>query len=439
MIDLRLEMTTAGRDREPSNALRPLSALEHMFWLIDQNRPCHFAVTALIAGKASPGDWRKALDHVQKRHPLLSVCIDGSPGSIPQFRQQAVAPIPLRVLAGDPTRQWESEVCEELATPFNPAEAPLIRAVLIEGSRDTGFILIAHHSIADGLSIAYAIRDTLSALSGEVLEPLDLAPALEEIVGAGEARTSLRDADGPQDGAPLGKPSRYCALHARPVVKGLRLTPALTTSLRDRARQEGTTVHGALCAALAIAGRQASSEWCDGALRILSPINIRSLVDAGESCGLFMSGAIGTLDGETGDFWDVARKAKAAVAAAQCRNAVRTLLAATGNVLAKGSGIAAAADFFADAFANEVMLTNLGALTFDSRFGPLELKAMWGPAVHSGLEGSQTIGVTTVNGSIYLTQTSYTPQEKLLEAMRSVLASACHQRGPSRISTGNNS
>jgi hypothetical protein len=77
-----------------SDTLRPLGWLEHMFWLLDQNRPCHFAVTALLAGKASPDDWRKALDRVQKRHPLLSVCINGSPGSVPQFRRQAAAPHP---------------------------------------------------------------------------------------------------------------------------------------------------------------------------------------------------------------------------------------------------------------------------------------------------------------------------------------------------------
>jgi hypothetical protein len=34
-----------------SDTLRPLGWLEHMFWLLDENRPFHFAMTALIAGK----------------------------------------------------------------------------------------------------------------------------------------------------------------------------------------------------------------------------------------------------------------------------------------------------------------------------------------------------------------------------------------------------
>jgi hypothetical protein len=32
-------------------AVRPLGALEHLFWLYDQNRSAHFAVTALISGR----------------------------------------------------------------------------------------------------------------------------------------------------------------------------------------------------------------------------------------------------------------------------------------------------------------------------------------------------------------------------------------------------
>jgi hypothetical protein len=129
------------------NASRSLGALEHLFWLLDQNRPVHFAVTALISGETSPGDWRRALDRLQERHPIMSVCIDGKPGSVPSFHQADARPIPLRIVEDEPERLWEAEVGEELATPFKPSEAPLIRAVLIQGARDdAAFILVAHHS-----------------------------------------------------------------------------------------------------------------------------------------------------------------------------------------------------------------------------------------------------------------------------------------------------
>jgi len=397
-----------------------------MFWLIDQNRSVHFAVTAQIAGKATPDDWRQALDRVQGRHPILSVCIDGSPGSVPRFRQVEAAPIPLRIVEENPKTSWEEEVGEELATPFDPSRAPLIRAVLIQGSQNTAFTLVAHHSIADGLSVAYAIRDTLSALSGALLEPLPLSPSQEEILAACAAPVALACAPPEQGHLPAGNQGTYRPLdHARPTVKGLRLARALTASLRDRARQEGTTVHGALCAALAIAGRKVSADWREIPLRIASPISTRQTLEVGESCGVFLGAAIGVFDRQAAGFWEVARDAKTAVAHGQTRDGVAALLSAFEQVVGNGAEIPAAAAFIATVFAHEAILTNLGAPTFDSRFGPLKLEAMWGPAVLLGIEGEQTIGVATINGSICLTHTGYAPPEGLLEMMRNVLIEAC--------------
>lgn len=411
--------------KNASDRIRPLGPFEHVFWLIDQNRPVHFAVTAQIAGTASPDDWRQALDHVQGRHPVFSVCIEGSPGSVPWFRQ-AAAPIPLRVVEGNPRTSWATKVGEELATPFDPKQAPLIRALLIQDGQSTAFTLVAHHSIADGLSIAYAIRDTLSALSGGLLEPLPLLPSQEEILGAREEPAALAGAFEPQYAAPTGTPATYRRLDGgRPTVNSLRLAPALTESLRHRARWEGTTVHGALCAALAIAGRKVCADWQKIPLRIASPISIRQILDVGESCGVFLTAAIGVFDRQATGFWEVARDARNTVARGQARDSAAALLSAFEEVVGTGAEIPAAAEFIATVFAHEATLTNLGALTFDSRFGPLKLEAIWGPAVLLGMEGEQTIGVAAINGSICLTHTGYTPPEGLLGEMRNLLIEAC--------------
>jgi len=254
-----------------SNINRPLGSLEYLFWLRDQNRSFHFAVTAQISGRASPYDWREALDLIQERHPLLSVCIDGSPGSVPRFRQRDGAPIPLRIVEEDPKTHWEREVNKELDTPFDPSRAPLIRAVLIQGIRSTGFILVAHHSIADGLSLAYLIRDALSVVSGGPFTTLRSLPCQEEILAA-TGPISVASAGDPQDNPPTGNSATYRPLNERrPSVQGLRLPPALTQRLRDHARREETTVHGALSAALAIAGRKVFASWRKRPVRVINP------------------------------------------------------------------------------------------------------------------------------------------------------------------------
>src|SRR5258705_2265701 len=148
MVNTTQQVARDQRDSQavtesPQDAIRSLGSLEHLFWLCDQNSFVHFAVTALISGETSARDWRRALDRLQKRHPILSVCIGGEPGSVPSFRQADARPIPLRIVEDEPEPRWEAEVGKELATPFNPRQAPLIRADMIPTARDAAFILVA--------------------------------------------------------------------------------------------------------------------------------------------------------------------------------------------------------------------------------------------------------------------------------------------------------
>ena len=202
-----------ARDQRDSSAVtesaqaevRPLGSLEHLFWLLDQHHFVHFAVTALISGETSPRDWRRALDRLRKRHPILSVCIDGEPDSVPLFRQADATPIPLRIVEDEPKLRWEAEVGKELATPFNPSRAPLIRALLIQGVRDAAFMLVAHHSIADGVSLAYAIRDTLDALAGRFLRPLPWLPSQDDMMNVSDSLVDGQE----QDQAGAAMPAVY--------------------------------------------------------------------------------------------------------------------------------------------------------------------------------------------------------------------------------------
>jgi NRPS condensation-like uncharacterized protein len=402
--------------------VRPLGSLEHLFWLLDQHHFVHFAVTALISSETSPRDWRRALDRLQKRHPILSVCIDGEPDSVPSFRQADVTPIPLRIVEDEPELRWEVEVGKELARPFNPSRAPLIRAVLIQGARDAAFMLVAHHSIADGLSLAYAIRDTLDALAGRFLPPLPWLPSQDDMMNVSDSLVDGQE----QDQAGAAMPAVYRPHdNARPTVKGLRLSPGLTSSIRARARQEGGTVHGALCAALVLASREVFAPWREIPLRIFSPINARPLLDAGESCGVFLGATTSVFDRQATDFWDIARDARIGVAANKTSENIAAQLSAFRRVVGNGADVATVAEFVAEVFASEVLLTNLGDLSFDRQFGPVTLKAMFGPAVLTGFEDHQTIGVATLNGALCLLHTSHTPPEGLLEKTQSVLAQAC--------------
>ncbi len=410
-----------------SNVLRSLGSLEQVLWLGSQHHPKHFALAAEVHGKTTIEDWRSALDAVQRRHPLLSVCIEKSEGHAPRFLQVPGASIPLRIVQGeDALSQWESEMEREMSQPVEPQEAPLIRATLLHGSDRAVCILVAHHAIADGISVTYLIRDLLQALSGQALEPLPVPPTHEEFLGitASEASPVISGGDGAMPSVP---PETYRMWDGSPpLIKKLRLTTALTATLRDRARQEETTVHGALSVALAFAASEISGGAAQGAVRICSPIDTRDLLGLGGECVPVTGMAVIPIEKHRGDaFWSLARRAKGDLAPARSREGLVAAQSGMHQAVINGIDVQGVAGFLAAVFAHDIMLSNLGQIRFETQIGALRLEAVWGPAILMGFAGAQTVGVTTVNGAIGLLHTSFEPMDSLLETTEKTLSAAC--------------
>ena len=388
-----------------SNVLRSLGSLEKVLWLGSQHHPKHFALAAEIHGKTTIEDWRSALDAVQRRHPLLSVCIEKSEGHAPRFLQVPGASIPLRILQGeDALSHWESEMEREMSQPVDPQKAPLIRATLLHKGDRAVCILVAHHAIADGISVTYLIRDLLQALSGQALEPLPVPPTHEEFLGitGSEAGPVVSGGDGAM---PSALPATYRAWDGSPPrIKKLRLTTELTATLRDRARQERTTVHGALSVALAFAASEISGGAAKGPIRICSPIDTRDLLGLGGECVPVTGMAVIRVEKHRGDaFWNLARRAKGDLAPARSREGLVAAQSGMHQAVMNGIDVQGVAGFLAAVFAHDIMLSNLGQIRFETQIGALRLEAVWGPAILMGFAGAQTVGVTTVNGAIGLT------------------------------------
>ena len=200
--------------------------MEEFLWLIDQNRPVHFALAAHVQGSTTVARWRDALDLVQLRHPLLSVRIETDRDSRHHFCREPAAPIPLRVVHGNNASQrWESELELELSIPFNARPAPLVRAVLLHEANQAVFIVVAHHSIADGLSIAFVIRDVLQVLSGNPIGLLPLLPAHEEILGVTRSDMAQPETSNELSSTLPARPATYLRREdSRPRIGGRRLT-----------------------------------------------------------------------------------------------------------------------------------------------------------------------------------------------------------------------
>jgi len=422
----KLQMTTTIPEPRSVDFARPLGALERFFWLTDQNRPVHFAMAAHVEGRTTLPGWRAALDAVQGRHPLLSVTIETNDSTAPHFRTVTDARIPMRIARAATPSSWLSEMAWELATPFRAQQAPLVRSVLMHGEDKSVLILSAHHAIADGLSVAYIIRDILQALGGERLEALPPMPAEEPLVYMSQQAPADAEILGAPEPPQQGRPVTFRMLDSWPTVEAVRLTPELTHMLVERARNEGTTVHGALCAAIVLAGREASRDWNSNPVRVLSPFSLRKQLGIGEDCCAFVwaTGVTVPLT-PVAEFWEMARFAKSSLDAKQPLERVTMEMRGLEQAVESGIDVAGAAQLLAQVFPCELLLTNLGNLPIQFETGALKLEALWGPSVLLGFDGEQTVGVTTTNGSLCLLHTSFAPIRSLLQRTERILRSAC--------------
>jgi NRPS condensation-like uncharacterized protein len=309
-----------------------------------------------------------------------------------------------------------------MALPFTPEQAPLIRSVLVHKPQSAVLILIAHHAIADGMALVFLIRDLLQVLSGGQIEALSFNSSAEELLS-----TLPEEEEVVQVGAPQAEPALYREDDGlTPRATARKLDENLTATLKERARREGTTVQGALCAALVLAGRKTSSTWRNQSVRVISPINVRAPLGAGEACGLYLVGGMVLFQpGDSRAFWELARFAKKELAPSQTFQSLSTSLHGLEAIMTKDMDVETAAQIAAVAFARDLMVSNLGQMPYESEVGKLKIEAVWGPTALQGLDGEQNIGIATTNGAITLLHASYSLIPYLLENTELILRAAC--------------
>lgn len=400
---------------------RPLGAGEKVFWLLDQTSQVHFVITAAISGEISEKELRLALNAVQQRHPLFSVYIDSNGYKHPVFRQMPETEIPLRIIQNGAKGSLEKEFEQELSTPFNWAEAPLIRAAWIQYEKQHLVMLTIYHAIGDGISSAFVIRDLLTALSGASLAPILDQPSASELLGIPSDAMKVDDEGEEGNGLPFKRKPQ-----PMPQVELLSLSKELTESLVRTAREEGTTVQGALCAAFVRASRLISQEWKTKPIRIVTPVSIRDVIGAGEGSSLAFIAKKPVFEPGNGDgFWDLARHATDILRGAKDLEHVNAGVRALHELIFGEQTTEELGDILQNLHVpRELMISNLGKLNFQTQFGTLKLEAIWGPLALSGYTGEQTIGVATVDGAMYLSVVSRTPLKSLLAKAKFELVNA---------------
>lgn len=399
---------------------RPLGAVEKLFWLLDQNRPVHFATAAVIDGRMPIDTWQDCLDELGWATPRIWSGICGAHGEEPRFVPVTRLSIPLRHAGGTATDL--ADVIEyELTTPFDAERPPLLRAVVMEDARRTILVLCAHHSIADGISLNYWLQDLLLAVTGREIDDRIPCPSMETMVAQQMGLKALPAlASKPHVRPPIPYRNRFSG---EPAVEFLTLDASESEKLVGVARSHGATVHGALSAALAAVLKHRLAPRDGGPLRIFTPIDVRRrLLGHTEHLCLCVAGNVIQDDPTADHGWEKARHFSNALSPAKTSD---HLLANLGNLdvaMRDVTTVTEAAALFASVLGAETVLSNLGRLDMMTDYGVLRLSALYGPFVSLGFEQEQCIGVCHFDGRIHLAYTSFDPRPAILQEMRIALA-----------------
>ena len=92
---------------------------------------------------------------VQQRHPNLGVRIVEDDDGNPWFTSEGAGEIPVEVVPRESDDHWIRVVQEACQIPFEFDVRPAIRFILVQAPDRCELIILCHHIICDGLSLAY--------------------------------------------------------------------------------------------------------------------------------------------------------------------------------------------------------------------------------------------------------------------------------------------
>ncbi|WP_455139301.1 condensation domain-containing protein [Candidatus Hodarchaeum mangrovi] len=282
--------------------VRKVSPLERIF-----NRSPYAIVTmiARIKGNISENLLRDALNKVRQRHMNLRVRIYEDEEHNLWFTPEGVKEIPIEIITRKSDDHWIDIYHNASKIPFEFEKRPAIRFILVQSPEISELIIICHHIICDGMSLAYLARDIMMYLGDpsrevEVLPdplPVDLNNFPRDIsinfivkffinrINKNWKKEEIYfDQD---DYKSLSK--AYWQRYSHKILL-IELSKGQTSALVDRCRKERVTVNTALATAFAGAQSIIKDGKVNPNMAIAGNVRDRLLQPTGESMGYFASG-----------------------------------------------------------------------------------------------------------------------------------------------------
>jgi NRPS condensation-like uncharacterized protein len=100
-----------------------------------------------------------AVSKVQQRHPHLRARIVEDDNHDLWFTSEGTGDIPIEIVPRESEEHWIQVFHEACRVPSEFDARPAIRFILVQSPIECELIILCHHIICDGLSLAYLARD----------------------------------------------------------------------------------------------------------------------------------------------------------------------------------------------------------------------------------------------------------------------------------------
>lgn len=279
----------------------------------------------LIKGTVSEGVLRTAVSKAQHRHPNLRSRIVEDGDHIPWLTTDGAKAIPIEIVQREADDHWIKVIQASCLIPFDFDERPPVRFILVQSPAVSELLILCHHIICDGLSLAYLARDLMLHMGDpsrevDVLpdpEPVALSTMPSDVSTNGIVKFVINriNKKWQKEAIHFDQEDYRCLSEAywtkyQHQVSTIELSEKQTAALVVRCKNEDVTVNSALTAAFVSAQTVLQDQFVfHPGIVIAGSLRDRLRPPAGEGMGFF-AGAI-TLKHQYDtkvEFWENARR-----------------------------------------------------------------------------------------------------------------------------------
>jgi NRPS condensation-like uncharacterized protein len=137
-------------------------------------------MVARIKGDVTEKMLQNAVEKIKQRHNLLRVRIKEDNDHTPWFTSEGVQEIPIEIMPRKSEDDWIKIHAAASKLPYDFETRPAIRFILVQSPEVCELIILCHHIICDGMSLAYLARDLVVYL-GDPVREVEVLPDPEPI------------------------------------------------------------------------------------------------------------------------------------------------------------------------------------------------------------------------------------------------------------------